>query len=252
MTRHLVRPGKFNLLYRWAYTQIDKYIFVSNTAEQGFFSSCNQPIRINNCVIYNGVRGIRTSTESINLRQTFNLDDTVHIIGCAGRLVPDKGISVLIKAFEQSDFSKKSVLIFAGNNDEIYYQEIKAFLSTCESKNRIFFHPYIENIYDFIEQLDIIVVPSIVKECCPLIILEAMQQGTAIVSTNNGAQTELLTNEQEALLVPPSDPDALRKAIQQLIDFPEIREQLAKKAQQKSKQFSYDKFFQKMSEAYGI
>lgn len=251
MTRHLVRPGKFNILYKWAYKHIDKYIFVSKTAEQGFFQSAPGTVKINNCVIHNGVRGTRRNTESIDLRKKYNLDDSVAIIGFAGRLAQDKGPGILIKAFEQY-MPSNAVLILAGDIEKNYAQELSELLSQCKITNKIFFHPYIENIYDFIRQTDIMVIPSIVKESCPLIILETMQQGKAMISTNNGAQVELVSDKQEALLVPPADPAALGKAIQQLIAHPEQRISLGEKALQRSKQFSYEVFFQKMCEIYGI
>lgn len=251
MTRHLVRPGKFNPLYRWAYKHIDKYIFVSKTAEQGFFQSAPGPVKINNCVIHNGVRGTRRDTEPIELRKKYSLDDSVTIVGFAGRLAQDKGPGILIKAFEQS-LPPNAVLILAGDIEKNYAQELSELLNQCKITGKIFFHPYIENIYDFIRQTDIMVIPSIVKESCPLIILETMQQGKAMITTKNGAQVELLTEGEDALLVPPADPEALGKAVLQLAENPDLRIRLGEKALQRSKQFSYEVFFQRMCEIYGI
>lgn len=251
MTRHLVRPGKFNLLYRWAYKHIDKYIFVSHTAEDGFFATAPKNIQINNCIIYNSIRGTRSSNNQIDLRSEYQLDHKINIIGFAGRLAFDKGPGILIQAFEQSHLPN-TVLIFAGDIEDNYRPQLNALLDQCKVRDKIFFHPYVEDIYNFINQLDILVVPSIVKEACPLILLEAMQQAQAIITANNGAQSELVEDGREAILIPPNDVTALGTAITKLIQNPELRKYLGQNALEKSKQFNYNQFFQKMTEVYGI
>ena len=250
MTRHLVRPGKFNMLYRWAYKNIDKYIFVSKVAEQSFFATAPEKVKINNCIIYNSVRGTRSSHEKLDLRSEYHLDKHTKIISFAGRIAYDKGPAVLLSAFEQSHLS--DALIFAGDIDENYRSQWEALVKECKVRNQVFFHPYVENIYDFIRQSDILVIPSIVKEACPLILLEAMQQAATIIATDNGAQRELVSHEEEALLVPPDDAVALGEAIKRLLDNPQLRIALGQKALQKSKYFSYNRFLEKMLEVYGF
>ena len=238
-------------MYKWAYKHIDKYIFVSKTAEQGFFQSAPGPVKINNCVIHNGVRGVRRNTAPIELRKKYNLDDSVIIVGFAGRLTQDKGPGILIKAFEQY-LPSNAVLILAGDIENNYTQELSELMSQCKITGKIFFHPHIENIYDFIRQTDIMVIPSIVKESFSLILLESMIEKKAIITTNNGAQVELVSDKQDALLVPPADPETLGQAIRQLAENPDLRIRLGENALQKSKQFSYEVFFQRMCEIYGI
>lgn len=251
ITRHLVRPGKFNLLYRWAYKHIDKYIFVSHTAQQSFFANSPANLKINNCIVYNGVKGSRVPGEPIRLHEKYNLPATTRIIGYAGRLAYDKGPGILIQAFAQANLPD-TVLVFAGNIEDNYAPLLTEILTECPAKDKIFFHPYIEDIYDFIRQTDIIVIPSITQEACSLTLLESMQQAKAIITTNNGSQPEIVTDRKEALLVPPADPEALAKALKLLISNPELRKSLGEKAMKRSEAFSYDHFFKQMTEIYGI
>jgi len=72
------------------------------------------------------------------------------------------------------------------------------------------------DIYDFYQLADILVCSSF-EESFPRVLLEAMVFGTRIVSTDVNGIAEMLTNTDEAYLVPAGDPfklaEALRKAL---------------------------------------
>lgn len=70
----------------------------------------------------------------------------------------------------------------------------------------------------------------------PVSILEAMACGLCIVSTNVGGIPHLLEHEQDALLVPPDDPEAMASAVQRILTDNVLAERLSTNARKKAEQ----------------
>jgi glycosyltransferase involved in cell wall biosynthesis len=79
---------------------------------------------------------------------------------------------------------------------------------------------------------DVFVVPSRI-EGMPLALLEAMALSRPIVATRVGSIPELLTDEVDALLVPPEDPHALAGAIVRLLDDCDLADALGAAARRR-------------------
>jgi glycosyltransferase involved in cell wall biosynthesis/predicted N-acetyltransferase YhbS len=74
-------------------------------------------------------------------------------------------------------------------------------------------------------------------EGLPVAMMEAMALGLPIVATNVGGVAEELTNDIDALLVPPGEPAALAEALERVATYPDLRRQLARAAQARSPEF---------------
>lgn len=73
----------------------------------------------------------------------------------------------------------------------------------------------------------------------PVSIIEAIACGLCVVSTNVGGIPYLLDDEQDALLVPPDDPDAMAAAVARLLTEPGLAERLSHNARRKVVQFDW-------------
>jgi len=73
---------------------------------------------------------------------------------------------------------------------------------------------------------DAIVMPS-TSEGLPLVALEALASGTPLVATNARGIRDLVTDGDEALLVPLGDPSALALALRRVLDDRELAAALA-------------------------
>ena len=73
----------------------------------------------------------------------------------------------------------------------------------------------------------------------PVSTLEAMACGLCVVSTNVGGLPYLLTDEQDALLVPPNDPAALAAAVRRLLTEPELAGRLSQNARCKAERHDW-------------
>jgi len=99
------------------------------------------------------------------------------------------------------------------------------------SKNvPITFAGHVTDVRPLYQQADVFVLPSL-SEGSPNVLIEAMAAGKAIVATSVGGVPETVTNDVEALLVPPGKPAALAAAIAQLVRDPELARRLSEAAQ---------------------
>jgi len=100
--------------------------------------------------------------------------------------------------------------------------------------------PYVNDseLYAAYAQHDILLLPSYF-ESWGLVLLEAAAAQMAIVSSKAGGPSDLFQDGENALLVPALDSIALANAISKLIDNPQMREELGRKAQERSRQFTW-------------
>lgn len=83
-----------------------------------------------------------------------------------------------------------------------------------------------EDVGDLLAAADVFCLPSH-HEALPISVLEALHAGTAILATAVGALPDVLTSEEDALLVAPHDVAGLRAALERLRDDPALRARLA-------------------------
>ena len=85
---------------------------------------------------------------------------------------------------------------------------------------------------------DVVVIPSL-YESSPLPPLEAMACGSPVVTTRFGTEDYCIDSEN-SLVVPPQDPDALARAIIQILSDSSLADKLSKNGLMTSKLHSWD------------
>lgn len=145
-----------------------------------------------------------------------------------GRIVGDKGINELIEAFKRlKPHSAKLVLV--GTFEE-KLDPVKP-----ETKQEIDKNPNIEwvgrqaDVRPFYEQADAFVFPSY-REGFPNTVLEAGAMGLPSIVTNINGANEIIIPEENGLIIPSKDSDALYQAMQRFIDEPELIKKMANNA----------------------
>ena len=76
-------------------------------------------------------------------------------------------------------------------------------------------------LWEFLAEVDVVVVPSLWYETAVLVIQEAFAAGVPVIASDLGAMVERVRGGVDGLLVPPGDPVALAAAIGDLLEQPE-------------------------------
>lgn len=83
-----------------------------------------------------------------------------------------------------------------------------------------------DRVVELLAAIDVLVVPSIWPENSPLVIREAFLAGIPVVASRLGGLPEIVEHEQNGLLFAPGDRDDLQRALQRVIDEPQLLERL--------------------------
>jgi glycosyltransferase involved in cell wall biosynthesis len=86
-----------------------------------------------------------------------------------------------------------------------------------------------DDVPALLSQMDAFVLPSL-TEGCPHALLEAMASGLPVIATSVGGVPEIVTDNETGILVPPSDPDAIRDAVLRLMDDDSLADLLRRNA----------------------
>jgi glycosyltransferase involved in cell wall biosynthesis len=151
------------------------------------------------------------------------------VVLAAGRLVPQKGYQVLLKA--ASRWQRRDpvpLLAIAGEGPlagPLAEQARSAGIAVCFLGQRA-------DVPALLGAADVVVVPS-VWEGQPLILQEALRMGRPVVAARTGGIPDM-TGEDAALLVPPGDQAALAAAVESVLDDPGLAARLGAAAVQRA------------------
>jgi glycosyltransferase involved in cell wall biosynthesis len=135
------------------------------------------------------------------------------------RLFIQKGIADLIRAFELvSRECTEAQLYIVGEGPERRNFEQIAARTTCSDK--VCFVGFVKDPRPYLSQADVFVLASH-ADPFPLVIPEAREAGCAIVATDVDGIPEGLNGGKAGIMVPPSNPVALAKAILGLLQNPD-------------------------------
>ncbi len=144
-------------------------------------------------------------------------------IGSIGRLVEQKDFKTLIEAcslLKTKDFS----LQIAGQGN--LKGELEAQIKNLKLEDSIKLIGQEENVADFLQSLDIFVLPSR-WEGLGIAILEAGAAGPAVIASNVDGIKEIILDKDNGLLFSAGDVHALAANIQNLIDNPSYAQELS-------------------------
>lgn len=130
--------------------------------------------------------------ESARLKIRTELKLASATIGYFGRIVPQKGLLLLLKALiELQQFPWKLLIDDFSVYTTPYIEEIKAFIKKYEIVDKVvFFHSTHEEISDYMNACDLVVVPSITegtfKEQYGRVVQEAIACGCLTITSDSG------------------------------------------------------------------
>ena len=156
-----------------------------------------------------------------------------------GRLVPHKGIGILIRAIKRTTNGK---LMIVGDGPYRSWLEILA--KKLEIEDRIIFVGPISDYWlpAYYAATDVVVLPSTSRlEAFGIVGLEGMASGKPLILSDIPGVRDVISNE-EGFIVEPLDPDAISEALEKIWNGPEMSKQMGKKGRERVvKLFSWEK-----------
>jgi glycosyltransferase involved in cell wall biosynthesis len=155
-----------------------------------------------------------------------------------GTWIDHKGIYALAEAFEQLLALAPGVQLTIAGCAETE-ERVRHYFSPA-AQGSINVRPFVSRaeMPELYAQHDIFVLPSLV-EGMPLVLLEAMAAGLAVVTTESSGMTDLVEDGHDGLLTIPGDADSLTIAISTLCGNSQLRQRLGCAAQEKMKRFTW-------------
>ena len=179
---------------------------------------------VNNWVDFS--QRVATKEQSL-VRTQYGLGENGILIGCIGRLHPQKGQEFLIRAFKDLSVrhpDAKLVLVGDGPLAEEMRRE-------AGGSSQIIFTGTVTgpDYNNLLSVFDIYVQPSR-YEGLPRTLLDAMYMGLPIIATAANGMADIVRDGENGYLVPIGDEKAILAALERLIDDPEAAERLGKQA----------------------
>ena len=131
-------------------------------------------------------------------------------------------------------------LVMFGQGDSLRRQATLDF--PCPTT--IYSNPSQEQVRRAYASSDIWLCPSRIEGGPPLPSQEAVASGCALVTTDVGAARDCFIDGEDALIVPPRDIAALTRAVLRVLENPSLRQQLARRGQERIKQWTWERFAQ--------
>lgn len=151
------------------------------------------------------------------------------VVAAIGSLIPIKGFEYIIEAAK-----------FCSNIDFRIYGEGPLFSKLTKISNgAVRFMGFSKDIMkELYNSVDILVVPTIIQEALPTVIVEAKSLGIPVITTNIGGQREILNDRKDGFLVPIKNAEAIAEKINMLVSDLNLYNKMAKASYQSSEMFS--------------
>lgn len=198
----------------------DEIIVLSKGVQDYFMKTYGRDTRF----IPNGVnRPVIVKAKLIE--ETFGLKKDSYIL-FLGRLVPEKGLRYLIKAFKNVKTNKKLVIAGGASDTDSFMDELK---DLAKGDERILFTGFVQGqmLDELYSNAYIYTLPSDL-EGMPLSLLEAMSYGNCCLTSDIPECAEVV--ESKAVTFKKSDENSLREKLQMLCNLEEIVQKYKKEA----------------------
>ena len=253
-TRHMTMTRfKNDFYHKFLYKNVDTIICVTKELENQIQKFISSDIRPKTEVLYLGVKDayyfskqeIQKQKEELKVENSF-------MVGFVGRINEPKGQYLLIEAMKE--LIKQGLDIkayFVGSAmDESYLYLLKQKVKDYELEDKIFFLGFIKEPNKFMQTCDVIVAAS-KNETFGLVVIEAMNNKTAVIASKNGGFLEIIDDEKNGLLFENQNSKDLASKIEVLYKNNDYKNLIALNGKQKVNEiFNHDKQFEKLKSLF--
>jgi glycosyltransferase involved in cell wall biosynthesis len=226
---YVTRGGRLETYYaidRWSLRRMDHVVAVSEDLYELAASLGIPPSRCS--LIRNGIDTEQFCRQRSAAEAKFKLGWDPHrfVIGAVGRLSPEKGFDLLIRAVHHlAKTGVQADLVIIGEGEQ--RAELQALIYKLDCAKNVKLLGYRSETQGLYEAMDLFALSSL-REGLPNVLLEAMAMEVPVVATRIAGVPRLVRDKETGLLVEPGDEDGLAGAIACLAKDPDSRSRLGK------------------------
>jgi glycosyltransferase involved in cell wall biosynthesis len=164
------------------------------------------------------------------VRASLALDRDIPVLVCVGRLTPQKGQDILIRALAESRNVRPNChLLLVGDGPS--RAQLQALAERCGVETQVSFLGPRWDVPDVLRASDVLILPSL-HEGFGLVLVEALASGIPVVASRTGPASEIVREGETGFLFTPGDPVGLARALACLLADPERRHEMGRRGRQ--------------------
>ncbi|MEA2019662.1 MAG: glycosyltransferase family 4 protein [Campylobacterota bacterium] len=249
-SRHMTMTRyKDDFYHNFLYKNIDLMLPVTNQVKEQlekFIPAVSRP-RIE--TLYLGCENYTALSpkELSKFEDLHSIDSRCFNVGMVGRINKAKGQYLLIEAISKLKNINVKVYFVGHEMEEGYIAELQAYAKVLNVADRVVFLGFLKETNSFYEACDLVVLAS-ENETFGLVLIEAMNSGTAVVGSDSGGVLEIIENNENGLLFQSGNSESLSQKIRLLYGDVHFKMQLASNGKSSaSKVFNSSVQYQKLS-----
>jgi hypothetical protein len=191
------------------------------------------------------------------LHQQYTIDASKKIVLFSGRLTPEKGIDVLLRALDRVKEQNYQLLVVGSSffGTDIKNPFLKELRDLTEAhREHVTFTGYID--YDKMPLLyrgcDFAVLPSVCNDAAPLTVIESITAGLPMITTNRGGIPEYASDKAAILLDTDENLEqSIAKNIEKLLREDDTLQAMSKAGQKAAKDMTLYNYYRGLLEKLG-
>ncbi|HEY5999918.1 MAG TPA: glycosyltransferase family 4 protein [bacterium] len=171
------------------------------------------------------------------LRRDFGIPGDAVVVGYVGRLVPKKGLPVLLEAFRQlAERFPRAHLVLLGGNDTGFHRDLGAEYRALAERSgiggRTHFTGFLDDVRPVLADFDVLALPSVEPESFGRVLIEAMALGIPCVVSRLGGALEVVDDGRTGFWATPGDAADLADKLGRLVGDATLRERFGRDGQE--------------------
>jgi len=190
------------------------------------------------------------------IKQMLGLSERHKTIGFIGNMTAQKRPDFFLKIAKTFCYNQSANhpyhFVLIGEKREPIYSELQAYIRKTPLTDRVHFLGRCFPVEPYIQEIDVIIAPSI-NEGLGRTIIEAMFLNTPVIATRHGGHEEIIEHNKTGFLINANDVNGFANALNSLLNNKVDYDRISKKAYEQALQrFSLEHYFQEVMISYEV
>ncbi|MBU6376669.1 MAG: glycosyltransferase family 4 protein [Bdellovibrionales bacterium] len=239
----MAAEDKHDPIHRLIYGRVDSVLVTSESLRQNVIDT--HPVKERRVRVVNpGLDFAGFDPALVNAqtrRQTWGADEKTVVIGTVGRIHPEKGQELLVKAAagllkdrfgSRGEMPQLKFIIVgedAHHSGTPFRSELQELVRQFRIQEHVIFEDYGDHVAEMMQGFDIFVMPAR-RESLGLVVLEAMAMECPLVLSDTGSFREVVGNQDYGLTFRSDDAFNLQRQLRTLVADSELRAKMGRQA----------------------